>query len=74
MVGSRQARVALAIRAIEARGEQPSARKVAAEAGLYVSQQNGLNGRDSKLYAEAMEAAGYRRVARGATTRYERGR
>jgi hypothetical protein len=66
-------RIRAAIQELEARGEKPSARKVAALAGLYVSHYSGLNGRDSFAYRDAMEAAGYVRVAHGSNVRYEKG-
>ena len=67
----RTARILAAIRAVEARGEKPSARRVWDEAGLPYSPMLGLNGRDATLFGEVMTTqAGYRRVAVGHTFRY----
>lgn len=76
---SRVARFQEAIRAIEARGERPTSRSVLREIGGYHNMvsngfnrpvDNGMNGRDLRLFAEAMESQGYVRMDVGATTRW----
>lgn len=62
----RAEKVRLAMVRIQARGEQPSPGRIQRELGETVKNGGDLNGRDSKVYAQVMEALGYeRRASRG---------
>ncbi len=71
---TRRARYAAAIRALESRGERPTARAVLRECGYPPRLQdngygkvidNGMGGEELRIFADAMRAAGYMRIPRG---------
>lgn len=59
-----------AIRALEARGERPTGRKVVRELGGAVDPVLGIKGEDARLWAQAMTEEGYVREPRGSTVRW----
>lgn len=59
-----------AIRKLEAAGAKPTGRAVADEIGIYNGPLVGLNGRDAKLWARAMETEGYVREPHGLSVRW----